>query len=55
MDNVHTTRPKRTLVLVAVQKGRTRITHLLAPTLRVVRDQEPPRIEFVTPSTPEAA
>lgn len=42
-------RHPRCLVLLATQRGQTRITRLLAPTRRVVRGDGPPRVEFLVP------
>jgi hypothetical protein len=56
MSKVHPSPARRQLVYLAVQHGRTRVTQLLAPTLRVVREpDQAPRVEFVVPPMPEAA
>jgi len=56
MYNVIPPRPRRQLVAVGIQRGRDRITALLAPTLHIVREPNtPPRVEFLVPSAPVAA
>lgn len=55
MSKLIAPRSRRQLVAVGVQRGRDRITAVLAPTLRVVREDGEPRVEFVVPPMPEAA